>query len=120
MPPIAKMALASRDKSSLGNLLIREGLLDQAQLNELMVEFNDLKVEVLLGQFLVRKGVLPSEKLELLLIRQEAERNGGVETYHVKRAMALAQETSLKVVKGAEDLVSSAQMAMAARATEAK
>ena len=114
-----KMVKASRDKSSLGNLLLREEIVTQPELSELLVEFNELKVEELLGQFLVRKEVLSPEKLELLLIRQEAERNGGVERQHVKRAMAIAQQTSLKVAEGVEDLVSSTQVAMA-KVSEAK
>ena len=119
MPPLKKMAKASRDKSSLGNLLIREGVLCQAELSELMAEFNELKVETLLGQFLVQKGALTPEKLQLLLIRQEAERNGGVEKEHVKRAMEIAQQTSQKVAKGVEELVSSTEIAMA-KVSEAK
>ena len=114
-----KMARASRDKSSLGNLLLRDGAVTQNELSELLVEFNDLKVEELLGQFLVRKEVISPEKLELLLIRQEAERNGGVERQHVKRAMEIAQQTSNKVAQGVEDLVSSTEIAMA-KVSEAK
>ena len=114
-----KMVLAARDQSSLGNLLIREKILDQDELAELLVEFNDLKVEELLGQFLVRKEILTPEKLELLLIRQEAERNGGVEKRHVKQALQLANSTSQKVQKGVDEFISCTQVAMA-KASEAK
>jgi len=94
MPALKVMAQASRDQSSLGNLLLREGILGHGELSELLAEFNELKVEELLGQFLVRKGILSQEKLELLLIRQSAARNGGVERVHVKQAMAIAQRAS--------------------------
>ena len=114
-----KMVVASRDQSSLGNLLLREKILDQNELSELLAEFNDLKVEELLGQFLVRKGVLTPEKLQLLLIRQEAERNGGVERKHVQQALQLAHSTSQKVQQGVDDLVSCTQVAMA-KVSEAK
>ena len=119
MATVHKMAKAARDKSSLGNLMLKEGLVGQNELAELLAEFNDLKVEELLGQFLVRKGVLAPEKLELLLIRQEAARNGGVEKQHIQRAMKIAAATSLKVVDRVEDLVSSTEIAMA-KVSEAK
>ena len=119
MAPLKKMAKASRDKSSLGNLLIRDGALDENELAELLSEFQGLKVEELLGQFLVRKEVLTPEKLELLLIRQEAARNGGVEREHVQRAMKIAQATSRKVTQGVDDFVSSTEIAMA-KVSEAK
>jgi hypothetical protein len=119
MAPVSKMAKASRDKSSLGNLMLKEGLVDDNELAELLVEFNEQTVEELLGQFLVRKEVLTPEKLELLLIRQEAARNGGVERQHVQRAMKIATATSLKVANGVDELMSSTQVAMA-KVSEAK
>ena len=119
MAPLKKMAKASRDKSSLGNLLIRDGALDENELAELLVEFNELKVEELLGQFLVKREIITPEKLELLLIRQKAERNGGVEREHVQQAMRLAAKTSQKVTDGVEDFMSSTAVAMA-KVSEAK
>jgi hypothetical protein len=119
MPPIRKLAEATMDKSSLGNLILREGILTLPEFNELLAEFNDLKVEELLGQFLVRKDVLSPEKLELLLIRQEAERNGGVEKKHVRQALRLAHSTTQKVQDGVDDFVSCTQVALA-KVTEAK
>ena len=119
MPPLKIMAQASRDQSSLGNLILKEGILGHDELSELLVEFNELKVEELLGQFLVRKGVLSQEKLELLLIRQSAARDGGVERKHVKQAMAIAQRTSQAVLECADGFVSDAQAALA-KASEAK
>lgn len=119
MPPIKTMAQASRDQSSLGNLILKEGILGHGELSELLAEFNELKVEELLGQFLVRKGVISQEKLELLLIRQSAARNGGVEKEHVKQALAICQRTSQTVMETVDDLVGSTQVALA-KATEAK
>lgn len=119
MPPIKTMVQASRDQSSLGNLILKEGILDHNELSELLAEFNDLKVEELLGQFLVRKEVISQEKLELLLIRQSAARNGGVEKEHVKQALAICRRTSQAMSDTVDDLVGSTQVALA-KVNEAK
>jgi hypothetical protein len=119
MPSFKKMAMATMDESSLGNLMIREKLVSQTELSELLAEFNSLKVEELLGQFLVRKNILSPEKLELLLIRQEAERTGGVGRQHVLRALNVAKQSSKKVSDGVDDFVANTRLVMA-KVSEAK
>jgi len=113
MPPLKVLAQASRDETSLGNLILKEGILRHDELVGLLSEFQELKVEELLGQFLVKKGVITEEKLELLLIRQAAARNGGVETQHVKQAIAIAQRTSQSLTDCVDGFVSDTTLALA-------
>lgn len=97
--------LAAKNPSSLGNLVVRDGVLSQYEFQELFSEFSKQSVNELLGQFLVRKNVLTDEKLQLLLIRQEALENGGVEDQHVVRAMRVADQASERVSSGIDDLM---------------
>lgn len=96
---------ATLDPNSLGNLVLREGLLTPKEFQNIFEEFASQSVNELLGQFLVRKGILCEEKLELLLIRQEAQENGGVEDIHVQRAMRIAERTGSQVSDCINDLV---------------
>lgn len=82
----------AQDPTSLGNLVLAEGLLTEDEFDELMDEFNDTRIESLLGRFLVTRGVITEEKLELLLIRQKAKRNGGVDASHIMEAMEIAEK----------------------------
>lgn len=101
------------DPTSIGNLVIREGLLTQSQLSELLHEFHESSIEVLLGKFLVSKGVMTEEKLELLLLRQSAERSGGVEHEHVMRALKIADSSQKKLNNGMDRFNESATSCLA-------
>lgn len=100
------------DGSSLGNLLISGGILDKKSLDVLMDEFKELDDGTPLGQFLVSKKVLSPERLEFVLMKQDALRNDGVTKAHLLRAFDLAQGASCRVAKGMEVLIQ--------RAAEAK
>lgn len=105
------------DKASLetrlGNLILRDGLLDRNELVELLSEFHGLETGELFGQFLTRKGILSKERLELLLIRQSAARAGGPTRKHVKQAMDVAQRTSQRIMDDVEDFMASTKTALA-------
>lgn len=107
-----KFLLASMDETSLGNLLVSGGVLDRAGLSRLLEEFKTLDDGTLLGQFLVSKKVLSPERLEFMLMKQEARRNDGVTTEHVSKAFDLAHGATDRVLRGVEELIQ--------RATEAK
>jgi hypothetical protein len=105
MTGIKTLAKASLDRTSLGNLLVREGLLDQNELTELLAEFWDLNTDEHFGQFLVRKGILSKEKLELTLIRQSATRSGGAKRRHVEQAMEVARKTSQRIMQDLDGML---------------
>jgi len=119
MPSAKVFALATIDKTSLGNMLLEDGVLTHDELLDLLAEFQDLKVEELLGQFLVRRGVITPEKLQFLLIRQAASRNGGVEKVHLRQAIEIAQRTSENLSDTVDDF-SSGMHAALAKVSEAK
>lgn len=59
------------DQTSLGNLLVSAGHLSPEELGPLIEEFNITRnVDQLLGQFLVDRGVITKDELELALLRQ--------------------------------------------------
>ena len=101
------MASAAKDKYSLGNLVVQEGLLTNFELGKFLEEFRGL-VDTLLGQFLVEKGVFSEEKLQLILNRQDAMRNGGIEHKHVMIAMNLAEKTQERFDSCSNELLASA------------
>ena len=113
MPGIKTLAKAALDRTSLGNLIVHEGLLDQNELDEFLAEFRRLRIEELFGQFLMKKGVLSEEKLELLLIRQSAIREGGANRGHVKQAIGVAHRTSQRIMNDVEEFMAETQAALA-------
>lgn len=100
------------DPTSLGNMVVRHGLCSRAQMIEFLVEFNRSTREQLLGQFLVAKDVLSDEQLQMMLIKQEAER-GGVKHSHVMKAMEVVEKSNQKIVDGVELLNDAAILALA-------
>lgn len=112
MTGLKTLARASIDPFSLGNLVVGDGIVDSGELSELLSEFRQLNREELFGQFLVRKGVLSDEKLQLLLIRQSAVRSGGVQDKHVMQARELSDRTFRKAEKEVEDFFAEANKAL--------
>ena len=102
---------AAKSPHSLGNLAVREKLISQEVFDGLLDEFLELPVEEHLGQFLVRKGVMSQERLELFLIKQAALRNGGVEDLHVRQAMQVADRVSSELTESADELIVIAEAA---------
>jgi len=88
---------AAQDKNSLGNMLVREGVITQFELGQLLVEYQAYPSRILIGQFFVEKNLISEEKLQLLLNRQDADRNGGVHRKHVTCVMDIARETQGRV-----------------------
>ena len=99
---------AAQDDHSLGNLLVREGIITQFELGRLLAEFQGLTVEMLLGQFLIKKNIICEERLQLILNRQDALRNGGVDHKHVMIAIGIAERTRGRVDSCADELITSA------------
>lgn len=93
------------DPTSIGNLIVADGLITHEKLLELVVEFQQYAGSML-GIFLVEKGVLSAEKLQLVLLRQKAVRNGGVEHEHVMEAMRIADGMQARVTTQVDRLVS--------------
>jgi len=100
------------DPTSLGNLLVQDGILTQFQLSEVLYEFRrsragDLleQFESMLGEYLIEKSIITEEKLQLVRIRQSAVRNGGVEHHHVMEAMKVAEKTQSKQDSCADELL---------------
>jgi hypothetical protein len=86
----------SVDPTSIGNLIVKEGLLTKVQLEEMVKEFKQL-AGVMLGQFLVEHGILTVERLQIVLLKQQAARNGGVEHTQVMEAFRLAASVQDRV-----------------------
>lgn len=99
MPGPKTLAKGFLDQFSLGKLAVEDGVISPDELSELLSEFRYRQKGILFGQFLVEKGVLTNEKLQLLLIRQSAARGGGVEKRHVVQAMDLANKTSRRMMR---------------------
>jgi len=98
VPGLRILARAALDRTSLGNLLLKEKIVDHEKLTELLSEFMNGEHGGYFGQFLIKKGVLTREKLEFILIRQSASRSGGVEDHHVAQAKKIAAKTSSKLM----------------------
>jgi hypothetical protein len=102
------------DPTSIGNLLLEERLLTRDQLQLYVNEFKE-NVGHFIGSFLVSKGVLTEPKLAVVLLKQKARRNGGVEHEHVMDVIKVAERTQLQVDTSIDRL-----MNVMARATGGK
>lgn len=103
----------SEDPTSIGNLVVRHEMCTPLEMSRLLQEFQASTVEQLLGKFLVSKGILTEEQLELLLLKQAAERNGGVEHEHVMRALKLAESTGQKSEESTDRFIEATSRALA-------
>ena len=71
------------DPSSLGNLIVQEGILTPEQFAVFLSDFQSARIDMLLGQFIRSKKKANGEpymtdhELEVLLLKQERMRNGG-------------------------------------------
>lgn len=118
MPGLKTLARASLDKTSLGNLLLKEKVINQDELTELLSEFKSVNSGGYFGQFLITKGVLTREKLEFVLIRQSASRTGGVKDHHVERAKQIAAKTSMKLMEEADGFLDGMNRALAEKGVQ--
>lgn len=85
-----------QDPTSLANLVVREELCTRQEMNTHLADFQSSSIEGLIGSYLVSKDVLTEEQLELLLVKQEAERFGCVDQSHVRRALDIAAKSHKK------------------------
>lgn len=118
MPGLKTLARATLDKTSLGNLLLKENIVDHEELNELLSEFRGVNSGGYFGQFLIKKGVLTREKLEFVLIRQSASRTGGVKDHHVERAKQIAAKTSMKLMEEVDGFLDGMNRALAEKGVQ--
>lgn len=102
-----------QDATSIGNLVLRSGLCSKEELSIFIEERNQSTEKGLLGMFLVSKKVLTEEMLEILLLRQAAERNGGVEAAHVVRALEIEGLSRQRVKQSLERLTTATHAALA-------
>lgn len=93
-----------RDPTSIGNLVVQSGFCTREEFDTFLGEFQSLEVGQLLGQFLIAKGVMSEEQLEMLLIRQQTSRTGLVNHEQVMRAMNVASRTQEKLDNGVASL----------------
>lgn len=84
----------AEDPSSLGNIFIEHGLVTHEQFAGLLAEFQNMKVEMLIGQFLVSQTIITQEELDLMLLKQDRMRKGGGTTHaSLMKIMDIAQRT---------------------------
>ena len=65
------------DPSSIGNILLRMGLVTQDQLDTIKQEQSQMREDMLMGNLMVAKGWITREQLEVALAAQKGMRNGG-------------------------------------------
>ena len=98
------------DPTSLGNLLLEKGLVTPKQLSE-AVHFQQNNADLLLGEALVRLGVITREVLEATLAQQEMVRKGASRQSNdqVQRMLRMAAQHTLSVASGGTALVQGLQ-----------
>ena len=95
------------DPTSLGNLLVDKAIVTSEELVDLIKEFRTGHIETLLGQFLVKKGLLTEEQLDLILVQQKKLRNGAYpEHYMTMELMDIADRTQGNILKEVEEFTS--------------
>ena len=91
------------DPTSIGNLIVTEGLLTHEHLVELVAEYR--ASSRMLGEFLVEKGVLDSEQLRVILLKQNVLRQGGVTHRHVLTALQIARDVDERMARQMDKLL---------------
>lgn len=65
------------DPSSIGNILLKMGLVTKEQLDAVMNEQAHMREDLLMGNLMVAKGLITREQLEVALAAQQGMRKGG-------------------------------------------
>ena len=65
------------DPTSIGNILLRMGLVTRDQLESVMSEQVHMREDLLMGNLMVAKGLISKEQLEVALAAQKGMRSGG-------------------------------------------
>lgn len=103
---IRKMERASKDKSSLGNILLELGYCTEESLRDVVME--QMEANPLLGKLMVIKGVINRNQLEHAIIRQRVLR-GEADPMELKRFGHIQRRDAIK--KMADRLETTAQSA---------
>lgn len=90
---------ARKDATSLGNMLLRMGVVDGEQLR-LAIDYQDNNPDVMLGEALINMGVVDRGIVEALLVAQNSERDNGRKTAEV---IAFASRHTRETVHKAYD-----------------
>lgn len=97
---------ARKDASSLGNMLLRMGVVDGEQLR-LAIDYQDNNPDVMLGEALINMGAVDRGIVEALLVAQSAARNEGKTADVIAFATRHTQQTVHKAHDDLNDLVTS-------------
>ena len=98
---------AREDGTSLGNILLRAGMITAEQLHQAL-EFQDDNPDVMLGEALINLGVVERGVVEALLVAQDARRGGA----HSADIVSFATEHTKKRVHKAHDDLREAVIAL--------
>jgi len=90
---------ARKDSTSLGNMLLRMGVVDGEQLR-LAIDYQDDNPDVMLGEALINMGAVDRGIVEALLVAQNSERDHGRKTAEV---IAFASRHTRETVHKAHD-----------------
>lgn len=90
---------AEQDCTSLGNILLKAGMISAEQLHE-AVDYQDTNPDVMLGEALVKMGVVERDIVEALLMTQKARRDNGK---HAAEVIAFAAQHTRRTVHKAHD-----------------
>lgn len=98
------------DPTSLGSLLLNSGLVSSKQLDEAL-HFQQDNADLLLGEALVRMGVLSREMLEAALMQQELARKGATKqtSSQVRRVLKMATQQTIATAGAGVGLVQTFQ-----------
>lgn len=91
-----------RDPSSIGNILVDMGFLNESRLLSLIDRFRASKDE-LLGEYIVRHTELTEEQVEVALMRQKRLR-GRTNEAMVARLMEISRNSHRNMMEGVEGL----------------
>lgn len=95
---------ARKDLTSLGNLLLRMGVVDGEQLKQ-AIDYQDDNPDVMLGEALINMGAVDRGIVEALLVAQGAERNKSKTADVIAFATKHTQQTVHKAHDDLNDLV---------------
>lgn len=102
---------AQADVMSLGNLLRRTGMIDEAQLRAAL-DYQDANPDRMLGEALVAMGVVEAEIIEALLAAQQVRREEG---RSLARILAIAKNRKLPLKEAHERVAAAAASLVVAK-----
>lgn len=103
-----KNLMPEKDPSSIGNILVDMGFLDEKRLLDLVAKFQASKDE-LLGEFIMRHTELMTEQIEIALIHQKRLRSK-VNEAMIVHMMEISHNSHQQIMDGIEELVLAAKV----------